>query len=88
LKEIQEKISKIHYDIKYWLEKYAFDLEIQSLELSMDHFEILNYSKYSSPDLISLYVPRRPEEILLFQELIRKIHSNILIVPEFDIKSE
>ncbi|OLS19174.1 MAG: hypothetical protein HeimC3_46950 [Candidatus Heimdallarchaeota archaeon LC_3] len=84
LKEIQEKISKIYYDIKYWLEKYAFDLEIQSLEPSMDHFEILNYSNYSSPDLISLYVPRKPEEIPLFQEIVRKIHSNILIVPEFD----
>ena len=88
LKEIKEKVSKIFFDINYWIKKYKFDLEIHTLELSIDHFEILNYANSIHPDLISLFIPRRPEKIPLFQEITRKINSNILIVPEFSRKIE
>ncbi|MFW9928378.1 MAG: hypothetical protein ACFFD1_03220 [Candidatus Thorarchaeota archaeon] len=85
--EIAElKIKKMIYNIEFWLKSHAVDIITEGLPFIYDYNRIIGIIEDQNPDLLALFVPRRPEIIPHFQDLTRKIETNIIIVPEFGLE--
>lgn len=82
INEVKKELEKFIKDANDWLIKQKYQISIEKGLISKNRFEFLENVHLLKPDLVALYVPRKPEVVESFLEIVRKVETSVIIVPD------